>query len=579
MIPKREELARDLMTYFKVPDHIINGPIVPLKAVDRNASPATIDEAMKSEYAKYWALAIIDEWLSILGNNTWELIKKEPWMKIIPCKWVLKVKIDENNVPTKFKARLVAGGHRQTEGVDYDETYAPVSRMATLRTMISIAAYRKWEIHQLDIKTAFLHGKVDKDVYMKQPRGFIDGGDEWVCKLQKCLYGLKQAPKAWYDKLCEVLNECGFEPVSADSSFWVNSKEESIVYLASIVDDMLVTSRDKEHTKKVIKAILAILPGEYNGKSRFYNGMCMTWLKDGSVVLTQSGHVDRILEKFDKDGKLALHNLPMKAGLRLCRAGSSDNMESPPLDLIKFHYRALLGAISYVACSTRPDIAFAVNQLAHYLNAPTQEHWNILMGVLGYLKHTKYWGIRLGVPNSSKTSINVKNMDQPDLAQPDVVGYSDANHGTGIDDKRAVSGTVCKVFGGPVMWGSKVQSVTSPSSCESEFRAFSAISRDALWLQKILRMFEVPCTPFEIRGDNQSAIVSIKSYNLTKHTRHVEIHHDFMRDRYALGELDYKWVKGIHNFADMLTKALPFPQFKVFRDKIGMVDLSQFVQR
>jgi Reverse transcriptase (RNA-dependent DNA polymerase) len=202
-------------------------------------------------YARNWAIAVVDEWLSIQANNTWELVDKKPWMKVIPCKWVFVVKVDEKNIPTRFKARLVAGGHRQVEGIDYDETYAPVSRMTTLRILLGVAACKSWIVHQLDIKTAFLHGKADLDIYMRQPSGFHDGHEQ-VCKLQKTLYGLKQAPRAWYFVLKGVLNELDFHQVSADSSFWVHKSISMVVFLTSIVDDMLIVSPNEQHTLKLV---------------------------------------------------------------------------------------------------------------------------------------------------------------------------------------------------------------------------------------------------------------------------------------------------------------------------------------
>jgi hypothetical protein len=164
--------------------------------------PATLKQAMSTKYARHWAEATVEEWLSLIGNDTWVLIEREPWMKVIPCKWVFSIKTDQNGIPKRFKARLVAGGHKQTEGVDYNETYAPVSRLATLRTMLAVAARNGWKVHQLDIKNAFLNGKADTEVYMQQPPGFVDGVGH-VVKLQKCLYGLKQAPRVWYLTLCK----------------------------------------------------------------------------------------------------------------------------------------------------------------------------------------------------------------------------------------------------------------------------------------------------------------------------------------------------------------------------------------
>jgi hypothetical protein len=158
----------------------------------------------------------------------------------------------------------------------------------------------------------------------------------------------------------------------------------------------------------------------------------------------------------------------------------------------------------------------------------------------------------------------------PPIPEPDVMAYSDANHGTGIDDKKSVTGYVLQVFGGPVSWASKTQTVTALSTTESEFRALSAASREALWLAKILKLFKIPTLPFLIKGDNKGSIESIKSYNYTKNNKHVQIRHDFMRDYYMRGELSYEHVEGKYNPADIFTKALGAVKFEAFRAKLGM---------
>jgi hypothetical protein len=172
------------------------------------------------------------------------------------------------------------------------------------------------------------------------------------------------------------------------------------------------------------------------------------------------------------------------------------------------------------------------------------------------------WGISLGMGGSIH-KLYFKHV-------PDVVAYADANHGTGIDDKRSVTGLVLQVFGGPVSWGSKVQPVTSVSTTESEFRALSEASREALWLAKIVKLFGINDKPFLVRGDSQGAICAIKNYSYTRHTKHIEIHHDFMKDRYALGDLDYEHIPGASNPSDIFTKALGRVKFEQFRSLLGM---------
>jgi transposase InsO family protein len=457
-LPTPANLVDGLLRTFKVPPPA-DGKVYSLADAKGVTPPKTITEAMKTPLAKQWAEATVEEWLSIQQNNTWHLVDRKPWMKVIPCKWVYTVKVNEYGIPNRFKARLVAGGHRQVEGIDYDETYAPVSRHATLRTMFAVAAKRGWKVLQLDITTAFLHGKVDTKIYMRQPPGFIDGVEK-VVELDKTLYGLKQSPRIWYKTLSNTLKSLGFLPVSADSSFWVKKDATAVVYLTSVVDDMLVTSSDESLTKEIITAILAVYPGKPLGEARHYNGMKINWnRRENHVILSQPAHILKIVEKYGHQYDFTIpRKLPMKPGLKLCKTGTSDHPNSPLLDTSVHEYRGLVSSCAYVAGCVRPEIAYVVNQCSRHSNAPTEAHLEVILDCIRYLIHTKDWGICLGA-GSTLGKVVWKFI-------PEAVAYADANHGTGIDDKRSVSGMVLQVYGGPVSWSSKVQPITSSSTTE-----------------------------------------------------------------------------------------------------------------
>jgi hypothetical protein len=572
------DLVNGLLRHFDV-EHKLSGPIPVMGDPTQVDLPKTVKQAMASPFAKEWAEATVEEWLSLVGNNTWTLVEKKPFMKVIPCKWVYTVKTDGNGKLDRFKARLVAGGHRQIEGLDYNETYAPVTKHATVRTLLSVAANRSWDVQQLDIKTAFLHGTVDTDVFMMQPPGFVDGVQN-VVRVDKSIYGLKQAPRIWYELLNKTLENLGFVPMSADSSFWVKEDGYNTVYLTSVVDDMLVTSDDPALTKSVLKQILKAFPGTSGGRAHYYNGLKITWLDDEhAVILSQPKHIRAMIDKFCLIADLVTERMvPVECGTRLCKMGVVGQDESPLLDTAIYKYRELIGGLSYVACGSRPDICFIVNQLARYANAPRVAHWNLAIHVLQYLKHTINWGISLGQGSSfgdilvhcePERDPKVKGVKRK-TPEPDVIAYADANHGTSIDDKRSVSGVLLQVFGGPVIWSSKVQAVTALSTCESEYRAMSTAAREALWLTKIVNLFKVPHVPFCIRGDNKGAIATVTNYMHTKNTKHIEIHLDFMRDYYRKGVINFVHIDGKTNPADMFTKAVSKTQFESFRQVIGM---------
>ena len=263
----------------------------------------------------------------------------------------------------------------------------------------------------------------------------------------------------------------------------------------------------------------------------------------------------------------------------MCRTGSSAQIQSPPLDTSIYHYRALVGGLNYIACGTRPDITYAVNQVSRYANAPTQQHWAIAIDCMRYLVHTKWWGIVLGSGGAIDHSFVKHKMAPPLPSTVHAVAYADANHGTGIDDRKSVTGSLIQVLGGPVSWGSHVQPTQSTSTVDSEIHAMSVASREALWVAKMQRQFGLNWRPCLIRGDSSGAISAVKNHSYTKHTKHIGIHQDFMRAMYRLGDLDFQHISGADNPADIFTKALPQPAFTRHRQNIGMMELPSHLRK
>jgi hypothetical protein len=207
--------------------------------------PTTYFEAINSPQAEKWIDSMREEMVSLDKLGTWSYVKVGGSLtkKALPVKWVYKVKMKDDGEIERFKARLVTKGFKQVYGVDYTEVYAPVSKYSTLRYLLSVAVDRDLIVHQMDVSTAFLHGKLDEEVYIQQPEGFVVGGPDVVCKLHKALYGLKQAPRAWYETISKVLKEAGFVPANADPSLFIHKKEgEDPVYLLLYVDDILIVS-------------------------------------------------------------------------------------------------------------------------------------------------------------------------------------------------------------------------------------------------------------------------------------------------------------------------------------------------
>jgi len=512
--------------------------------------PMSYHDAMQCPDWDMWKEALEAELNSLLENGTWELVKRETWMKVIPCKWVFKIKRDADGNIERYKCRLVAGGHRQKFGVDYDETFAPVSKATTLRVFLTVASKRKWAVHQLDIKTAFLHGEIDTNVYMQQPEGFQEGTN-LVCKLQKCLYGLKQAPKAWYEKLSMHLSDLGFAPATADPSLWIGSPYGKCVFISLVVDDTLITCEDESHTQKVIKAILDRFPGN-TSHAQWYVGMKLNWLDDGSVILTQRAHIEKIL----KDHVLQ-HirpcTVPAPTTAKFTKQGHA-------LDASTYHYASLVGALLYLSCYTRPDICAVVNRLAKFISCPTKELWDLAVHLCGYLKYTADFGLHLG--------------------RNDTIGmYCDADFASDIDKRRSHTGWVFLLYGSAVCWQSRCQPTVAASTTEAEYQAISMSAREALWLKQLLPLFNVPCAHLQIRSDSTGAVNSIRNSQVSQRTKHIDVMHHFVRERVMRREIDLQWVAGTKNVADMLTKPLPREKHEWSCHKIGILDSNKMPSR
>ena len=227
------------------------------------SEPRTYSEAVNSTEGPLWKEAIQSEVDSILQNHTWELVDLPPGCKPLKSKWIFKRKMKADGTIDKYKSRLVICGNRQTEGLDYFDTYSPVTRITSIRLVLAIAALRNLEVHQMDVKTAFLNGELQEEIYMEQPEGFIATGNERkVCRLVKSLYGLKQAPKQWHEKFDKAVLSSGFKINECDKCVYVKSTKDGYVILCLYVDDMLIVGSNR----KMIQSTKDMLNSKFDMK-------------------------------------------------------------------------------------------------------------------------------------------------------------------------------------------------------------------------------------------------------------------------------------------------------------------------
>ncbi|KAJ9523607.1 hypothetical protein QJQ45_007310 [Haematococcus lacustris] len=415
-----------------------------------NDSPS-VSEALSGPQADMWREAMRSELESLHANQTWCLSERPSGARVLPTKWVLKVKRDAAGNIERFKARLVAKGFLQVSGVDVGDVYAPVSKHTTLRTVLAKAAAENMEIHQLDFETAFLNGKLEEHevIYVQQPEGFEEGSSNTVCRLQKALYGLRQAPRAWHARLCEELLAIGFTASEADPALFTLQLPSGPVYLLVYVDDCLLCTQQGDtaglaHVKQQLACVFNI---KDMGDTRWFLGMQITRNRaEGTIMLDQRQFINELVTTH---GMSSAHSkaVPMAPATKLVREGD-------PLDTSVHQYSALVGSLLYLTCCTRPDIAFAVGALARHMSSPTKQHWAAACNVLSYLKGTCDHGLLFG---------GVTGLQ----------GFSDSDYAGDKDTARSTTGYLFTLNGGAISWSSRLQPTVALSTAEAEYMAAS----------------------------------------------------------------------------------------------------------
>jgi transposase InsO family protein len=498
--------------------------------------PVTLDEALNSKHSECWREAMDDEIKSLIENNTWTLEKPPAGVKPIPVKWVYKIKRDATGHFERFKARLVAKGFRQKEGIDYNEVFAPVSRYSTLRTLLSKAAAEDLELHQIDIKTAFLHGELEEDIWIEQPPGYEEGEPGIACKLIKSLYGLKQAPRAWYSRLCKELETYGFIASDADPSLFTLHNKMDTCYMLIYVDDILIASKSIDTVKSIKANLLKTFQGKDMGEVSSFLGINVERNRDNlELKISQTAMIDNIVKEYGME-EAKTKATPISTSIKLTKN------EGDELDKQKFPYGTLVGKLMFLAVATRPDISFSVGALARFMANPTTTHWQAAKGVVRYLAATADKGI---VFRGSKNTLS---------------GFCDADYAGDIDTRRSTTGYLFLLNNGAISWSSKRQPTVAASTTEAEYMAAAAAVKEGLWLRKLLDSLDISLEVVHIACDNQSALKLLKNPIFSTRSKHIDVMHYFARERVLRKEVSFHYVPTRKMLADVMTKALPVEQ-------------------
>lgn len=524
-----------------------------VRAANIDSDPLTVREAMAHHSSAQWKRAMADEIKSLKENKTWLLVDLPVGKKPIQSKWVFKRKFDKEGNISKYKARLVVKGFTQKEGIDYTETFSPVARYGSIRFMLAMAVKYKLKIEQMDAVTAFLQGELSEEIYLSQPEEFNDGTNK-VCRLKKAIYGLKQASREWNKKLDQKLREYGLKRSRIDPCIYHNIDGKSMLFVAVYVDDLLFFHNNNHQLNALKKYLMTNFHMKDLGPATSCVGMQIDQSANGErIEINQAKYIQDILVRFNMADCNPI-STPVDPNQKLTSEMSpKSNVEK--CEMANIPYQEAVGSILYLAQCTRPDIAFAVNNVSRFNNNPGSAHWVAVKRILRYLKGTI--NQKLVFTHSSDSGIQ---------------GFCDADFASDVDKRRSCTGYVFVLQGGAISWSSKRQQTVAISTTEAEYMALSNATQEAIYLKQFYEEFGMNRDqPIIIHCDNKSAINLASNDIYHPRTKHIDVKHHFVRQSVTNNMINVKYVSTNIMAADNLTKGVNSEKHLVCNKLFGLL--------
>lgn len=517
--------------------------------------PATYGEILGRVDENEWLMAVEVELGNMRRHEVWVVAPMAPGTRRLDTTWVFKRKFDADGRLLKYKARLCVRGFRQVEGIDYNSTFAPTGRLATLRILLGLATVEDFEIHQMDVKCAFLNGVPDEDLFIKVPDGLgIELPPGHGLKLQRSLYGLKQSPRCWYRALHDFFTSINFKPTVVDSCLFCHQDSTQPCFVYVHVDDLVIVGPDVSFFKNKITRHFEM---EDLGECKWVLGMRVT--RDRStrtLTLSQDRYAKEILEEFDLTDCKSISN-PLPADVF-----THPVKDEPPTP--GFNYRRGVGLLQYLVQCTRPDLAFAVSYLSQFLNKPSKTHQEQLLHTMRYVQHTRNYGLTLGDVGGDPHKL---------------VAYADASYASASQASTFAGSAV--FLNGLVGWRCQKQDDDAPalSTTEAEYRSCSETGQDIRWAEQLLDeihpLLKIPSQNVLLYCDNKGALALLEDTVYQHRTRHINVRHHWLRFHiHQANNFTLKYIKTGDNLADFLTKPLPPRTVRAACGKVALTDLG-----
>jgi Reverse transcriptase (RNA-dependent DNA polymerase) len=453
------------------------------------------------------------------------------------------------------RARLVAQGNYQIEGVNVFDTFAPVARLTSIRTVLALAAHLDWEIHQVDVRSVYLYGELTPDevIYLKPPPGMSVCKPDEILLLRKAIYGLKQSGRRWYQVLKNILLLLGLKRCNVDAAVFYRHGPAGTLILLAHVDDLTIAASNIKLIKEFKSGIKSHVEITDLGEIHWLLGIEVRRDREARTIsLCQHSYIDSIISRFNFDDIKPV-STPSDPNVNLSKEDAPKSvmevgrMKGKP-------YREAVGSLMYAATSTCPDIAYATGQVARYMDKPGMKHWEAVCRVYAYLKGTRDLRLVLG-----------------GAVNKDVVGYTDAD-GMSHDDRHAISGYAYMIDGGAVSWSSKRQEIVSTSTTEAEYVAATHAAKEGIWLRAFIsEVFKPINEPMTLYSDSQTAIkLANNPDQFNARTKHIDIRFHFIRCVIEEGKVALVYCPTNDMIADTLTKGLPSTKAKHFAAALGL---------
>jgi hypothetical protein len=497
--------------------------------------------------------------------DVWELMPRPHGANVVGVRWVYDLKVDEDGKILRHKARLVAQGFSQKEGIDFKETFAPTMHIKTARVLLALAAKHKMSCRQYDVSTAFLHASLKEEVYVKQPPGHvIPGKENWVYRLNKAMYGLKNAPKAYSDHFMSILSELGFEQSTRDECLWILKKGGARVYYLFHVDDILCVSNDDFVRDICFERLKRSLRIRDEGEPKVFLGVKISRDSSGGFRMSQKHYIERMAKKFNIDENAKDVETPRQYGIKLMDDMRPKN-EHERVAAAKLPFQSLVGGLIYTV-KTRPDVAYHVSDVARFMSNWGVEHFKAAMRILRYLYSTRDLCLCI-MPDDHDMTLS---------CYVDANWGDDRDSGEEVDDKwKSQYGYAMYVNNCLISWCSKRQQGRALSSMESEYYAASEASKEVIHFRELMSELDHEQKNATVMYEDNKACVAF-SRNNTCHarTKHIDIRAYALRDCVKNGVIDVVHIATEDQLADMFTKTQLKHTFMTHKNKMmmGMIE-------